>query len=278
MVEAIESNFVPVLIYNNKKEHEGILKKYNEPSWNNPVVRYLDAEGQDIIPRKDRVWTTSGVAKQTARAIEASGKSAPAYLKLIAQGANEKKTETAEFAMHCYWEGEAKLGSITGVKDTRSGWRGNLEVVQVEFHPELVDYSELLKAAQSFECASKIYTHNERQKKVASKTAAGKIVDVAADPKMRDAKLSDQMYYVRHSILGRLPLTSRQATKINSALYLKKPYKDVLSPRQVELLKRLKDIHDADKDALREFVWPDDDTRLPEYQSKLLCKIKELNL
>ena len=59
LVEAIESEFVPVVVYNNRgtgKDRE-LLERYREPAWNYQVIRFLNSEGKDIIPRKDRVWT-----------------------------------------------------------------------------------------------------------------------------------------------------------------------------------------------------------------------------
>ena len=53
MVEAIEELFVPVLVFNNRKGKDAILlERFSEPSWNNPVVRYLDPAGKDLIERK----------------------------------------------------------------------------------------------------------------------------------------------------------------------------------------------------------------------------------
>ena len=50
VVEAIESAFVPLLIHNNKQGYDSqILKQFKEPSWNNPVIRYVDKiwQGRD---------------------------------------------------------------------------------------------------------------------------------------------------------------------------------------------------------------------------------------
>lgn len=268
MVEAIETLFVPVLVYNNKKSDETLLKHFSEPAWNNPVIRFLDSQATDIIKRKDRVWTTTGTANRMVEALAAAGKPVPDYLKLVAAD-KPAKTETAEFAMHCYWEGEAKLGSIAGVKDTRSGWRDRLEVVRVEFDPEIVDYSKLLETAQSFDCASKVYAHSRKQLDVAGKKVGDNTIDVTKDPKMRDAKLSDQKYFVRQSVYGHLPLTSRQANEINSALYQKQPVEKWLSPRQLKTLELVKLAKSQDKEALKDFSWPDDDSKLAEYRARL---------
>ncbi len=271
MVEAIEDLFVPVLVYNNKKEDEATLKQFQEPSWNNPVIRYLDSNAKDLIERKDNIWTTSGTASRMIAALKAAGKPAPKFLGLVAAMDEKAKIETAEFAMHCYWEGEAKLGSIGGVKATRSGWRDKLEVVQIEFDPALVDYDKLLETAQSFDCASRVFTHNENQQSAAS-MAVGKDA-IPVKEKMRDAKLSDQKYYLRNSVYAHLPLTSLQATRINAALFLKQAPDQWLSRRQAEMLRLILAAKQKDKNAFADCVWPDDDTKLVAYQDRLKAQI-----
>lgn len=64
----IEANFEPVAIYNNTGGVDAkVLKKFGEPAWNFQVIRFLDAEGKDIIPRKDRIWTVEALS---ARMVE----------------------------------------------------------------------------------------------------------------------------------------------------------------------------------------------------------------
>jgi len=52
MVEALENSFIPLAIHNNDagKDRE-ILKRFGEPSWNNPVVRIIDVTGNDLVKR-----------------------------------------------------------------------------------------------------------------------------------------------------------------------------------------------------------------------------------
>lgn len=46
-----------------------LLKKYREPSWNFPVVRFIDGRGRDLLPRKDRVYTVQGIRDRMKRAL-----------------------------------------------------------------------------------------------------------------------------------------------------------------------------------------------------------------
>jgi hypothetical protein len=85
IVEAIENEFIPVLIYNNRDGWDAeMLAQYNEPAWNYQVIRFLDSFGNDIIPRKDRIWTLSTVAARLIEALRAAGRNVPLYLQGLA--------------------------------------------------------------------------------------------------------------------------------------------------------------------------------------------------
>ena len=87
LVRAIENEFIPMLVYNNRNSgiDRELLERYREPSWNYQVIRFLDARGKDVIPRKDRVWTTGAVAKRMIKALLAVNRPVPDYLKNLAQ-------------------------------------------------------------------------------------------------------------------------------------------------------------------------------------------------
>jgi len=82
LVRAIEEEFIPILVYNNRSSgmDRKLLQRYREPAWNFQVIRFLNASGRDIIPRKDRVWTTRGVAQRMVKTLQVLGRPAPDYL------------------------------------------------------------------------------------------------------------------------------------------------------------------------------------------------------
>jgi hypothetical protein len=85
IVEAIENEFIPILIYNNRGGRDAeILAQFNEPTWNYQVIRFLDSSGNDIIPRKDRIWTLGAVASRLSEALRAAGRNVPLYLQDLA--------------------------------------------------------------------------------------------------------------------------------------------------------------------------------------------------
>lgn len=275
VVEAIEDLFVPVTIFNNKSGIDAqLLKKFGEPSWNNPVVRFMTAGEDDIISRRDGVWNTDGIVERMMQTLKQAGKPIPDYLKQISLP-KSSGVETAEFAMHCYWEGEIRLGSIPGVYTTRSGWRDGREVVQVKFAPSVVNYTKLLETAMQMDCASKVFAHSDAQLKIATAKVGSKAT--TASGSMRDAKPSDQKYYLTKTPLRHLPLTEIQATKINAIGRSRKSPLPLLSPRQREMFKRVASLNSSNPAALRNLQFPENQADLGSYQSKLQQALSRSN-
>ena len=86
-MKIIERDFVPVLVKNNAPGKDAeILKRFKEPAWNYQVVRFLDADAKDLIPRKDRVWTLQPLAARMKAALVAAGREVPKDLEELAKG------------------------------------------------------------------------------------------------------------------------------------------------------------------------------------------------
>ncbi len=85
VVEAIEGEFVPVAIYNNVDGYDReVLERYDEPTWNNPVVRFVDRRGDDVAPRYGADWTERTLVPAMITALEASERGVPNYLRIFA--------------------------------------------------------------------------------------------------------------------------------------------------------------------------------------------------
>lgn len=251
LVEAIEDQFVPVLVYNNREAgDEGgdaeLLARFSEPSWNNPVVRFLDASGADLIPRKDGVWTADGLAARMIAALEAAKREVPAYLRLAHDELAVAEPRRAVFAMYCFWEGEAKLGALDGVLATRPGFAAakgakeeekEEEVVAVTYDPARASYEQLVRTAQALECASTVFCADDEQLAVARRLAKEKAILEPVQP--RDAPPSDRKHALRASPLWWVPMTSLQQSRVNAALFERQDPSRWLSPRQVAAWNRL---------------------------------------
>lgn len=86
MVESIENEFIPLAIHNNKKGHDAqILKWFNEPSWNNPVVRIINANGANIVPRVSGNYTSIGLYRAMEQALIQKNRPIPDYMRLLKQ-------------------------------------------------------------------------------------------------------------------------------------------------------------------------------------------------
>ncbi len=89
-----------MLIRNNVGGYEKeILERYKEPTWNNPVVRFVKADGKDVIPRKDRVWSTSALLGRMGEALRAAKQPVPRWFDTVVQETRTGDVETAVFAM-----------------------------------------------------------------------------------------------------------------------------------------------------------------------------------
>ncbi len=267
VVEAMEEAFIPVLVYNNRQGKDAdLLSRFGEPAWNNPVIRYLDAKGEDVIARRDRVWSLSGTATRMVEALEAAKREVPPYLRSIARETDASRHRSATFAMHCFWEGEARLGNLDGVVTTRAAWLDGREVVDVTYDPSVVDVKQLVAAADRLACADRVYVP------AAQLDAARGVTGERAhelDGMPTDAKETDRKFALRRAPHRYLPLTPAQASKVNAALRLGGDVDTWLSPRQRALLARIEARLAKDANALSALNPPRTLDDLPAYEAKL---------
>ncbi len=267
LVEAIETEFVPVAIHNNRPGRDaGVLQRYGEPSWNNPVVRFVDSTGRDLIARKDGVWAPAGIARRMIEALEAAKRPVPPYLRLAAAEAAAAEpggAATVTLAVHCFWEGETRLGALEGVITTRAKWHDGREVVEVSFDPRTLSLGRLIAQASESHCADRVYVTDPSQLET-----AGEQGSVLASP-AEDAPASDQKYQLRHSNLDYLPLTPMQATKVNAALGLGENPRRWLSPRQIDLAQQIDAALARNPNALAVLARPASFDSLSSYEAAL---------
>jgi len=232
IVSAAVSEFVPVAVANNLKGQDAeVLKKFDEPAWNNPVVRFLGADEKDLIPRKGEVYHGGVVLARMAESLARAKRPVPVYLKLGVAEFAPKATETAVFAMHCYWVGEAKLGALDGVVSTRIGELAKAEVVEVTFDPAVIGYKALVEKAKELDCTHTVFARTDAQAKTAAEVVDRRKV-VRSDAAI-DAKTQQQYHLARHPRYHFLPLTMAQATKVNAALANNQSPDEFLSPLQL---------------------------------------------
>ena len=93
---------------------------------------------------------------------------------------------------------------------------------------------------------------------------------------VRDAKASDQKYYLLQTAIRHLPLVEFQATKINAALKSGQPSDRWLSPRQKTLLKRILVATEKEKNSLEGLQYPTKTSELAQYTSELVTRLDEL--
>jgi hypothetical protein len=241
VVEAAESLFVPVAVYNNVENgrDEKVLKSFNEPAWNNPAMRIITSEREELSPRVYNEYTVAGVTRAMTAALRAAGRDVPSWLDIVQrESASEGKTETAVFAMHCFWQGEAVIGSVPGVTATKAGFLENREVVEVTFDPRVVSFLDLLSLSRQSGCASHVYARSEQQLKI-----AGALV-VRATAVRTDAPVNvseqDRRHHLALTHYRAVPMTPMQAMRVNSAIATSMDPAAYLSPRQLALAELVK--------------------------------------
>ncbi|MEM6821369.1 MAG: VPGUxxT family thioredoxin-like (seleno)protein, type 2 [Verrucomicrobiota bacterium] len=234
LVNVIETNFVPLLIYNNRggKDAE-LLRQYGEPSWNFQVVRFLDGDGRDIIPRRDRIWDIQSLSRRMAEVLAKTDRPIPAELRSLVmhlkspapmgQFANfpnteEKQKTSAEtptaqvaFAQHCFWTGEMIYGGIDGVVSTEAGFLDGREVTLVDYDPKKVSLDRIVQEGRKNRVADKVYVQSQAQAGLAQGVPTGLLT-----PQYRKASESDQKRQLKGTPVAKLDLTPYQATKVNA--------------------------------------------------------------
>lgn len=223
MTEAIENEFIPLAIFNNKKGKDlKILKKYKEPTWNNPVVRIVNEKGDNLVKRVASDYSVKGLYNAMIKALKAEKKTIPEYVKILGEeikiNFNATSLKETHYKMYCFWTGEKQLGAQDGVLITQAGFMDG-EVVKVKYDDSKITKVELNNFAK-----------------------ANKMQPISNNTYFTWAK-KDEDYYLQHSQLIYLPLSRVQKTKVNSALGNGQSPLPFLSPKQTRWLADI----DADK-------------------------------
>jgi thioredoxin family protein len=272
LVDAIENEFVPVVVYNNRGGADAaVLQRFGEPAMNNPVLRFFARDGKEALPRRDGLWDEPSVARRLVEALRATGRTVPDYLALAAEEVRIATAERATFAMHCFWEGEAALGGLDGVVATRVGYLDGDEAVEVVYLPDVIPYATLVDRAAGLGVASTAFAADERQ----LAAARGRLGEHArrTDERARDAAEADRKYHLQRSPLRWLPLTPAQAARINADLAAGHDGQRWLSPRQVELAGRIEAVSRRDSGALAGLAPPTSAAEFPAYEEQLLARL-----
>jgi len=235
IVEAIETCFVPLAIHNNKGgKDQAVLDYYGEPSWNNPVVRIVDENRKDLMPRLSGNYTPLAVVQSMLHVLE----NPPAYLELLKEEliAEAIGTETTTLSMYCFWSGELKIGAMEGIVATEPGFMHGREVVQVTYNPTVTDYSSIVKQSRSVSCADEAFVHDSEQAKQAAR--------ILGEDKVREKGNfrfdKDRKYYLSKTPYRFVPMTALQAIRANKLIAERKSLDGILSPRQLALAEKIK--------------------------------------
>ncbi len=143
IVAAITRDFVPVAIFNNVGGADAkVLQSFGEASWNNPVVRIIDADRKPLAPRFEGPYSVEAFQKVLGAA---------------------RGLEKVTLSAACFWECEARLGKLEAVRASRVGFLQGEEVVEVSFDPSVMSRAQFLTEAGKLECANRVFTSKEAE-------------------------------------------------------------------------------------------------------------------
>lgn len=211
MVEIIENEFIPLAIYNNihGKDAE-ILKKFNEPAWNNPVTYIIDCNGKSIVNKVANNFSPFTLYQKIVEVLALLNKEIPLYFKLLEKDLkiNFGATKQAVYETPCFWSGETTFAQHHAIYATMPGFIGSREVVTIEFDESLVTKKEL----DSFAIEQGFFLID-------------KSVNLRID--------KDPQYYLKKTNYKYLPLSSAQKTMVNFSIPYKQNPEQYLSPKQI---------------------------------------------
>lgn len=209
MVELIADRFVPVAIFNNHPGSDAeILRRYDEPSWNNPVVRFLGPDGAELLPKLADRYDALALHEKITAVLHKLGENVPGYFRLLGRDllVEYGLSKCVTYTTPCFWSGETSLAQHPAVITTDAGWIDGEEAVQVHFDPREISRSDLDSFARA-----------EGFNPVES---GGFEVD------------RETQFYLRKNAARHLSLTPAQRTRINRAVPYREPLGDLLSPQQ----------------------------------------------
>jgi hypothetical protein len=209
MVEMITDRFVPVAIFNNLPGADAdMLRRYDEPSWNNPVVRFLGPDGAELLPKLNDRYDALGLHDKITAVLQMLGDDVPHYFRLLGRDllVEHGLSESVAYTTPCFWSGETSLAGHPAVITTDAGWVDGEEVVQVHFDPREASRRDLDAFAR---------------------------VEGFSPIKSGGFELDrEPQFYLRKSAARHLPLTPAQRTRINLAVPYRDSLTDILSPQQ----------------------------------------------
>lgn len=232
IVELIETYFIPLCIYNNTSGHDKIiLNRFKEPAWNNPVVRIIDSDANDLIKRINNAFDPYHLICQINAYLIKTGKKIPVYLQLLEEEllANMHGLQTATLGMYCFWSGELEYGRIPGVIATRALYTGSGEAVEIKYDPLQISLKRLIEIGKQKHVADLLYLESGEKTDLDIKTTPLRSTKMRIDPETK--------YYLFKSHYKSVPMTELQALKANSLIAEGQSCLSVLSPRQIEYSK-----------------------------------------
>ena len=195
------------------------------------MVRLLGTDGQDLLSRRDRVWSPYQVGERMIAALRAHGAAVPAYLVAAVDELRPRTPEYARLRDALLLErGRPVWARFPGILTSRAGFLDGREVVELTYDPAVLSYAELLRRAQRAGCSDEVFPRSDAQEREARAIFGRRVTRTQAIA--RSAPARDQKRALRGTRFAELDLTPRQAVQVNAAVAARRSPARFLSPRQ----------------------------------------------
>jgi len=241
IVEAIESNFIPVAISPTAATRQNLLASPSDMETETAMLIIGTDNQRKTKGSSDEIWMKH-FTEIILDALHQEGIPAPRYLELVNEEFNAtERRESTVITLHCFWSGEIELGTERGVVYTEPGYIGDREAMYLEFDNSTISYRDILKSSLDLNLINEAFPLNENQNAVAHSIMPDeKVVDSDTDAFVPAPKKANYKRYLSKSLYRFLPMTKKQAIMVNNALFLEEDPAELLSPRQLQMYRYIK--------------------------------------
>jgi hypothetical protein len=251
IVEALESMFVCAAPKIPRKEFEDRYKpSAGRKAWYT-TINFLDANGEELVPAiGGDTLVVPVIVDCIVRVLTQCKRPIPRYVSLLQEeqcgkstigcsGRAKRNCRCIVFGIHDYDRTEVEFAKIDGVLATICGTYIGNRVIRIVYNPKVLSFTTILHYSTERHLADTIY-YQTQDEKVAAQMETSRLVEKPAIVKMEHLfkiVVHDMKSALRRSLLGKVPLTDLQATRINLLIHQGQFHEAtrLLSPRQFQV-------------------------------------------
>ena len=253
IVEALETLFVCIAPPIARKEFEDRYKPSNDRKAWYTTVTFLNSKCEELIPPiGGDTLKLPVMVDSIVQVLSKLQKSVPAYLKLMQEeqcgrtsigtnGLVKSNCRCIILGTNECDHAEVEFAKQEGVLATIGGTYLGKRVIRVTYNPKVLSFATLLRIATEQNLADALY-YRSQDEKVAAQMETSRLVSKPQIIKLEDPSRiisHDTKRSLRRTVIGKVPLTNLQATRINLLIHQGSFHQAtrLLSPRQYQITK-----------------------------------------